>query len=567
MEDSNCIYNGPVLNNKKHGHGFYSSDNETYVGLWKEDKKHGHGVHTLIHKFVYVGNWKDNMKDGMGKITYENGNTYEGEWQNDEPYGFGKITDSNGSIYKGEIKNNTKDGYGVIIDMNTNIRYEGYFKNNKKDGTGKIIYPDNHIYKYYEGTWNNGIRDNEGKVTYKDESIYEGEFKIIDNLQHQYIRDGRGTYNNNGIKNNGIWKDDKIIKQESPRNYQDNSKKRKEKSSTNIESNTNSNKSQKKSKNYIKYDERLGDIYSVEYKNGLYEGQLNESELPDGEGYYKYNNNLIYNGKWKHGKKNGDGEIMYNGNSFMATWNNGNPDNITCEYNFSNNDRYEGEVIVSNSHDKKILFYKTMDGKEVHGIIHGKGKYIYANGDVYEGNFVNGLKNGEGNFYDKDGITICEGIWQDDNIFEEDESKRGKDNKKSIFDHVLLQGLEHIADKEIVQVEHNKINLEDNNIISKEQYEANKDMFVACKHVNGEYKLYRICTKSEASKFSNYYMNSVNTEKTNKHISINELYWFNKNTYDQLLSLNNSKDDNWGSPISNYSNSSFNRSLKRKALE
>jgi len=75
MDNGNCIYNGPFLNNKKHGHGFYSSDNELYVGLWKEDKKHGHGVHTLVHKFVYIGNWKDDIKDGIGKITWKRRST------------------------------------------------------------------------------------------------------------------------------------------------------------------------------------------------------------------------------------------------------------------------------------------------------------------------------------------------------------------------------------------------------------------------------------------------------------------------------------------------------------
>ena len=42
------------------------------------------------------------------------------------------------------------------------------------------------------------------------------------------------------------------------------------------------------------------------------------------------------------------------------------------------------------------------------------GKYIYEEGDYYSGEFKNGLCNGKGKEYNKNGQLINEGEWEND---------------------------------------------------------------------------------------------------------------------------------------------------------
>ena len=52
------------------------------------------------------------------------------------------------------------------------------------------------------------------------------------------------------------------------------------------------------------------------------------------------------------------------------------------------------------------------------GLFEGKGQLIYKDGTVYDGEFVNGKKNGNGILLSNSGIKI-EGIFKDDKLIEE----------------------------------------------------------------------------------------------------------------------------------------------------
>ena len=54
------------------------------------------------------------------------------------------------------------------------------------------------------------------------------------------------------------------------------------------------------------------------------------------------------------------------------------------------------------------------DGNFINGLINGKGIMINKNGNKYIGEFKNGKKDGEGNIYDKSGKLIQSGIWIQD---------------------------------------------------------------------------------------------------------------------------------------------------------
>lgn len=47
----------------------------------------------------------------------------------------------------------------------------------------------------------------------------------------------------------------------------------------------------------------------------------------------------------------------------------------------------------------------------------GDGKYIYYNGDYYEGNFKNDKKEGKGKFV-SEGMTL-EGVWENDKLIDQ----------------------------------------------------------------------------------------------------------------------------------------------------
>ncbi len=46
----------------------------------------------------------------------------------------------------------------------------------------------------------------------------------------------------------------------------------------------------------------------------------------------------------------------------------------------------------------------------------GRGEYVYANGDVFEGEWQDGKKHGPGRLRSKDGALVREGRWEHDNF-------------------------------------------------------------------------------------------------------------------------------------------------------
>ena len=59
------------------------------------------------------------------------------------------------------------------------------------------------------------------------------------------------------------------------------------------------------------------------------------------------------------------------------------------------------------------------EGSFKNGLPHGKGKYVWSNGDIYDGYWKEGMRDGEGSFYyKKNGVdSIKHGIWKNDSYF------------------------------------------------------------------------------------------------------------------------------------------------------
>ena len=127
---------------------------------------------------------------------------------------------------------------------------------------------------------------------------------------------------------------------------------------------------------YNKNFQKILDIELINYKfySGLY--IIYEKDNKIGKLYDGYEDHLLYEGEFLHGKKNGKGkEIAYMGN---------------------------------------ILF----EGEYLNGKINGKGKEYYDDGKVkFEGNYLNGCRHGEGiQYYNNDKVRF-EGEYLNDRIW------------------------------------------------------------------------------------------------------------------------------------------------------
>ena len=88
---------------------------------------------------------------------------------------------------------------------------------------------------------------------------------------------------------------------------------------------------------------------SIDYKNGNhYEGEVNDKDLPDGQGTYRYAKGSCYEGHFSEGLRDGYGKF---------TWNTG--------------DYYEGDWVANN---------RT-----------GNGRLVFRSGKVQEGRFENNV--------------------------------------------------------------------------------------------------------------------------------------------------------------------------------
>jgi len=107
--------------------------------------------------------------------------------------------------YVGQVKREKANGYGVAI-LDTGSRYEGEWLNNVRHGEGSFYWVDG---EYYVGQYENDRRNGKGSYFWPNGEKYVGGWK---NDQ----RDGEGIfYNKDGkIVTKGIWKNDKLIKEE-----------------------------------------------------------------------------------------------------------------------------------------------------------------------------------------------------------------------------------------------------------------------------------------------------------------------------------------------------------------
>ena len=323
------------------------------IGIHKQGSQNGNYAHFLdpiINSLI---------KDNYGEIQYENGEIYKGELINNKREGVGKFYMKNGDYYIGRWINDKAQGFGRQYYPNKKLKYIGNFDNNEYNDYGVYFWENG---ERYEGFFRNSMATGIGKYYYINGDLYEGDF--VDN-----IKQGQGKYIcSNGNYFIGQWRNDM---QNGYGEYYENDK--------------------------VVYKGNLVDGmkngYGKYYEDGAlkYKGNFYDDKY-DGEGKL-YDSSSLYFGEWKSGQKNGNGKQFFNKGNFINE----------KEYRiFSFVPFFMGN---NNLNNEFYGFKYCYDGNFVDDKIKGKGKLYYKRRDnkkilIYEGEWEDGLRNGNGIEYD-----------------------------------------------------------------------------------------------------------------------------------------------------------------------
>ena len=150
--------------------------------------------------------------------------------------------------------------------------------------------------------------------------------------------------------------------------------------------------------------------------NKIFEGSyINGEKSGKGKEYSNIGNKLIFEGEYKNNKRNGTGKEYYNGK-------------VVFEGKYQDGKIWNGKGLSPDGKDdfiikkgkghikeynerRKLIF----EGELINGLREGKGKEYYSNGKIYyEGDYKKGKKNGKGIMYNEFGWKSYEGDFLED---------------------------------------------------------------------------------------------------------------------------------------------------------
>jgi len=309
-----------------------------------------------------------------------------------------------------------KNGFVSLNDSRNGIFFRGYMKNGiPRCGKGKSI---DAVGNTYEGDFQDGKQHGKGKYIHASGAIYEGDYQ--DGKQH-----GKGKY----IHASGaIYEGD----------YQDGMRHGKGKLIDAVGNTYEGDCQDGKKHGKGKYIHANGDTYEGDWQNGMKHG-FGTQTFPDGSAYeVEFVNNMFvkilsrnteaiarekqfFDVKGE-GKKSEEAESKGQKTSRSEMCEEtekhaGNPygrKHGKGKYNWANGKTYEGDFQDGKFHGKGKLIKpngEAYEGEWQNGIKHGKGKYTWADGDSYEGDFQDGKFHGKGK-YTWSNVKTYEGEWQ-----------------------------------------------------------------------------------------------------------------------------------------------------------
>ena len=164
--------------------------------------------------------------------------------------------------------------------------------------------------------------------------------------------------------------------------------------------------------NLIKYNKSLQQIMNISIINYklLSKRYIIYEANRKGKEYNSYNDELIYEGGYLKGTRNGIGkEYYFNDVIFEGEYKNGKKNGKGKEYYYSGEIKFEGEYLNGKKWKGKEYNQYTNEFSE---IINGNGfmkEYSKKGKLIFEGEYINGEKNGKGKEYYNDGIIHFDG--------------------------------------------------------------------------------------------------------------------------------------------------------------
>lgn len=252
------------------------------------------------------------------------------------------------------VAGNCVNGKGTIVYTNGDA-YDGDFVDGKAHGQGTYRTKAGVV---YVGQFAKGAYNGKGKITFLNGETYEGGW-----LQNQRSGKGKAIYKDGEIYE-GDWLADK--------------------------------------RNGVgRCAYANGDIYNGDWVNNNREGKAT----------YYFKDGSYYIGPWRNNLQHGEGKYFdkKTGNTLTGTWKDGvrvnaptpkpTPSTTSGQMTFEGGAKYDDEVPTAKPISSTTT--KCLSGNCLNGL----GKYLFANGNTYEGNFVNGRGSGKGKVVNTDGSS------------------------------------------------------------------------------------------------------------------------------------------------------------------
>ncbi len=143
--DGGDVYEGPMVNGKRHGKGKYTwANGDFYEGDYVDGVRTGYGRYQWKNGEYYEGEFFNNKFHGKGKRVWLDGDVYEGDYAENKRHGKGKYSWPNGDIYDGDFVDDVRTGYGKYMFANGDV-YQGEFADGKRNGIGKFTHADGRV--------------------------------------------------------------------------------------------------------------------------------------------------------------------------------------------------------------------------------------------------------------------------------------------------------------------------------------------------------------------------------------------------------------------------------------
>ena len=92
---------------------------------------------------------------------------------------------------------------------------------------------------------------------------------------------------------------------------------------------------------------------------------------------------------------------------------------VTGFYKTASGNEYRGQFLDGLRHGNGVATFKnggSYEGEYKHDMMHGHGKYYFACGSIFEGSYVNNQRSGFGTLTNKDGDIVLQGDFKDGNV-------------------------------------------------------------------------------------------------------------------------------------------------------